>query len=444
MAEARVPPQNLEAEASVLGSILLDSGVLDRLEGQLLPQHFYRESHRQIFQAMLALSGRREPIDLVTLAEELRSQALLDAVGGTPYLIGLGEQVPTAAYGEHYAKIVLEKYALRELIRVAGEIMQSAYDQSEEVEAVVERAERRIFEVGTARRQQRFSPIRELVTESFEYITDVFERKGPAVGVRMGFRDLDELTSGLQPGGLVVLAARPSVGKTALALSIAMNVALRSSKAVAVFALEMSGMQLALRMLCSEARVDMSRVRVGNLAERDLTRLADTADKLSHAQLFIDDSPDLTVGEMRSRARRLMAEHDLGLICVDYLQLMSAGSGSRSEQNRQQEISAISRGLKGLARELDVPVLALSQLSRAVEARPSHRPLLSDLRESGALEQDADVVMFIYRDDYYDRNSERAGIAEIIVAKQRNGPTGVVELQFHAQHVRFNDLARNV
>lgn len=378
--ESRTPPQSLEAEQSVLGSILLDNEVYANLEGSLRPEHFYKEAHRKIYRAVERLFGRGEPMDLVTLTEELRQMGELESVGSVPYLIGLADGVPTAAYADSYAKIVVEKATLRELISASGQIMQTAFDQSLPMEQILDKAERSIFDLSSAKRAHAFAGMGPLVTETFAHIHELFENPDPVSGLRMGFKELDVMTAGLQHSSLNVLAARPSMGKTSFALTIAMNAALREKRTVGVFSLEMSGLQLVLRMLCSEARVDMSRVRNGQLSDRDFQRLADTAGKMSEAKIYIDDRADLTVMELRSRARRLMAEHDLGLIIVDYLQLMSGG-GRFGSENRQQEISSISRGLKALARELDVPVLVLSQLSRAVESRPNKRPMLSDLRE---------------------------------------------------------------
>ena len=440
--ESRTPPQNLEAEQSVLGSILLDNEVYAQIEGTLQAEHFYKESHRKIWRACERLFRRNEPMDLVTLTEELRQTGELEAVGSVPYLIGLADSVPTAAYAESYARIVAEKAVLRDLISASGSIMQTAYDQALPLEQILDKAESGIFELSSNKRTHAFEGMPSLVADSFAQINELFTNPDPITGLRTGFKELDNMTAGLQPSSLNVLAARPSMGKTALALTIGQSVALREGKAVGIFNLEMSAIQLVMRMLCSEARVDMSRVRNGQLSDRDFQRLADTAGKLSDTKIFIDDAADMTVMELRSRSRRLMAEHDLGLIVIDYLQLMQGTSRSGGGENRQQEISNISRGLKLLARELDIPVLVLSQLSRAVESRPNKRPMLSDLRESGAIEQDADLVMFIYRDDYYDPHSEKQGIAEIILGKQRNGPVGTVELQFHNAHVRFNDLAK--
>jgi len=437
----KVLPNNLEAERSVLGAILLDDSASMAVFENLKAQDFYLESHRRIFEKMLLLLNSSRPIDLVTLTEELRQTGDLESVGSVAYLIGLADSVPTAAYAESYARIVTEKATLRDLIGAGGRIMQAAFDQAAPLEEVLDEAEKAIFDLTTRKRKTGFEGMSTLVTETFAEINERFANPNPVSGLRMGFTELDGMTGGLQPSSLNVLAARPSMGKTAFALTIGLNAALREKASVGIFSLEMSAVQLVTRMLCSEARVDMSRVRSGQLSERDFQRLADTAGRMSEAKVFIDDHANMTVMELRSRARRLMAEHGLDLLIIDYLQLMSGSTRSQTE-NRQQEISSISRGLKALARELDVPVLVLSQLSRAVESRPNKRPMLSDLRESGAIEQDADLVTFIYRDEYYDPHSEKHGIAEIIIGKQRNGPTGTVELQFHNAHVRFNDLAR--
>jgi len=354
----------------------------------------------------------------------------------------LSEATPTAAYAEHYARIVAEKWTLRRLIQAAGEAMRLAYEEAGSLDEILDQAGKRILEVALAQTEVEARSMRELVHETFEHIEALFQNKGETAGVRTGFKELDQLIGTLAPGSLNIIAARPAMGKTAFALTIAQHAALKEGVGVGIYSLEMPAAQLVLRMMCSEARIDMNRVRLGQLSDRDFSRLVDVAGRLSEAPIFIDDTPDLTLMELRARARRLRSQHNVGLIIIDYLQLMSGPGGGQKGENRQQEIAAISRGLKALARELGVPVIALSQLSRAVEARPNKRPMLSDLRESGSIEQDADLVMFIYRDEYYNPHSEKAGIAEIIVGKQRNGPTGTVELQFHAQHVRFNDLAK--
>ncbi|ULH14496.1 replicative DNA helicase [Deinococcus sp. KNUC1210] len=440
----RIPPHNNDAEISVLGSILLDNDALIQLGDSVSAEMFYRESHRKIFTCMRTLQERGEPVDLVTLSDDLRTRNQLDEVGGLSYLIGLSEQVPTAAYAEHYARIVQEKYTLRTLIQASGRVMQLAYEAQLPLEDLLDRSEKLIFEVAEQKKSSEATQaMSDVVHDTFEYITLLHSNRGIPDGVASGFRDLDEQISGLQKGSLNVLAARPSMGKTAFALSIAQNVALRGEKVVAVFSLEMPAVQLALRMLCSEGRVDMNRIRSGQLGERDFERLAHAAGRLAEAPMVIDDEPDLTVNALRSKLRRIAAQHgQLGLVVIDYLQLMSGNkSGNGGNENRQQEISLISRSLKSIAREMEVPIMVLSQLSRAVEQRPNHRPMLSDLRESGAIEQDADIVMFIYRDEYYNKETDQQGIAEIIIGKQRNGPVGTVKLQFHSAHVRFNDLA---
>ncbi|WP_104989844.1 replicative DNA helicase [Deinococcus sp. NW-56] len=379
----RVPPHSNDAEISVLGSILLDNDTLTALGDTVTAEMFYREGHRKIFTAMRTLQDRGEPVDLVTLSEDLRVKGQLDEVGGVTYLVGLADQVPTAAYAEHYARIVQEKHTLRQLISASGKAMQLAYEGQMPLEDLLDRAEKMIFEVAEQKKKgEAFQAMGEVVHDTFEYITLLHQNKGIPDGVSSGFRDLDEQISGLQKGSLNVLAARPSMGKTAFALSIAQNVALRGEKTVAVFSLEMPSVQLALRMLCSEARVDMNRIRSGQLNERDFERLAHAAGRLAEAPMVIDDEPDLTLNALRSKLRRIAAQHgQLGLVVIDYLQLMSGGKSSGGSDNRQQEISTISRGLKGLARELEVPIIVLSQLSRAVEQRPNHRPMLSDLRE---------------------------------------------------------------
>jgi replicative DNA helicase len=443
--EGRLPPYNLDAEASLLGSVLLDSTVYESLEGLIAPEAFYKEAHRRIWEAMARLRDRREPVDLVTLSEQLRRAGELEKIGGLSYLVALSEATPSATHADHYSRIVAEKWALRRLITAAGEAIRMAQNQEGSLEEILDTAGRKVLEVSTQGARVEFQQIRELVHETFGQIQQAVDNKGQPAGIKTGFRELDGMIGGLTPGSLNIIAARPSMGKTAWALTIAQNAALRDGVPVAIFSLEMPAVQLTTRMLCSEARVDMNRLRQGQLTSNDFSRMVEVAGRISEAAILIDDTSDLTLMELRARARRLQAQHRLGLIVIDYLQLMSGSSnGKNSGENRQQEIAQISRGLKGLARELEVPVIALSQLSRAVESRPNKRPMLSDLRESGSLEQDADLVMFIYRDDYYNPHSEKAGIAEIIVGKQRNGPIGAVEVQFHAQHVRFNELARDL
>jgi replicative DNA helicase len=434
----RLPPQSLEAEESVLGGILLDNTAMDRVLEFIRPDDFYREAHRRIFRGMLALAERSEPADLVTLAETLRQRGELQDVGGASYLAELAERVPTAANVAHYARIVREKAILRSLIATATEIATKGYEDSRDVKDLLDRAEQSIFAISEREVKPAFVRMDALMTDTFKIVEKLHQQKQAVTGVTTGFADLDRLTAGLQPSDLVIIAARPSMGKTSFALNIAANAALRGGTGVAVFSLEMSKEQLALRMLCCEARVDLSRVRTGHLAPGELGDLAKSAHVLVTTPIYIDDTPAITVLELRAKARRLWRDPQakLGLIVVDYLQLMRSSEGKDS---REQEISEISRSLKALAKELQVPVIALSQLNRQVESRSPPVPRLSDLRESGAIEQDADVIMFIYRDDVYNENSERTGLADIIVAKQRNGPIGKVEVAFLREYTRFEN-----
>lgn len=439
----RIPPHSSDAEASLLSCFLLDNETLVQLGDQLSADMFYREAHRKIFTAIQNLHRQGQPIDLVILMEELRSRKQLDEIGGVSYLAGLADTMPTAVFAEAYLRIVQEKYTLRQLIQAAGQTLQLAYTADQPLEDILDQSQKLVFEVGQLKNSEEFQPIRKVIHETFEHITELHKTGGVGSGIPSGFKDLDTQITGLQPGSLNVLAARPSMGKTALALSIAQNVALRAGKVVAIFSLEMPAVQLVLRMLSSEARLDMARVRSGQLLERDFDRLTDAAARLSDAKMVIDDESDLTIHSLRNKCRRIVKTYqEIGLVVIDYLQLMSGSKSNKGGgENRQQEISTISRGLKGLARELDVPVLVLSQLSRAVESRPNHRPMLSDLRESGAIEQDADIVMFIYRDEYYNKESDQQGIAEVIIGKQRNGPVGTVKLQFNSAQATFNNLA---
>lgn len=435
----RVPPQSLEAEQSVLGAILLDNHAIDRVIEILGEDDFYRESHRKIYRAMLSLTDRSEPADLVTLTEALRSRGDLESVGGSDYLIQLVDRVPTAANVASHAKIVRDRSALRRLITVATEITAAGYDAPPDVREVLDRAENAIFQISEREVKEGFQPMEALMTSTFKLIERLHENKQSVTGVTTGFVDLDKQTAGLQPSDLIIIAARPSMGKTAFCLNIAANAAFRGDVGVAIFSLEMSAEQLAMRMLCSEAKVDLSRVRTGHLAEREFPRLAMAAGKLADSAIYIDDTPAMSVMELRAKARRLMrsAKKKLGLVIVDYLQLMRGSDASRD--SREQEISEISRSLKALAKELHLPVIALSQLNRQVESRNPPIPRLSDLRESGAIEQDADVICFIYREDKYIEESNRKGVAEIIVAKQRNGPVGTVELAFREEYTCFEN-----
>jgi replicative DNA helicase len=434
----RLPPQSLEAEESVLGGILLDNSAVDRVLEFVRPDDFYREAHRRIFRAMLALSERNEPADLVTLSETLRQRGELQDVGGAAYLAELAERVPTAANVAHYARIVREKAILRSLISTATEIATAGYQDSRDVKDLLDRAEQSIFAISEREVKPAFVRMDALMTETFKVVEKLHQQKQSVTGVTTGYADLDRQTAGLQPSDLIIIAARPSMGKTAFVLNIAANAALRGGTGVAVFSLEMSKEQLALRMLCAEARVDLARVRTGHLAPGELGELAQAAHVLISTPVYIDDTPAITVLELRAKARRLWRDPQakLGLIVVDYLQLMRSSEGKDS---REQEISEISRSLKALAKELHVPVIALSQLNRQVENRTPPVPRLSDLRESGAIEQDADVIMFIYRDEAYNEDSDRKGLADIIIAKQRNGPVGKVELAFLREYTRFEN-----
>ena len=435
---SKVPPQHLEAEEFVLGAILIDNQAMNKVLEVLSPSAWYREAHRKIFQAMIELSEANEAIDQVTVSECLRRRNELDQIGGAAYLAKLVAQVPTAANVRHHAKIVQEKALLRNLITVATDIVASGYRDSEKVEDLIDQAERSIFEIAERKMRPSFVPVREIVKASFETIERLYEKKERVTGVPTGFTDLDEMTSGLQPSDLIIVAGRPSMGKTALALSIAQYAAIEKRETVAIFSLEMSKEQLVLRMLCSEARVDAHKLRSGFLGRTDWPKLTSAAGRLAEAPIYIDDSPAMTVLEMRAKARRLKAERGLGLVIVDYLQLMRGRGGA---DNREQEISDISRSLKALAKELAIPVIALSQLSRAVETRGGDKkPQLSDLRESGAIEQDADVVMFIFREEVYRQTEENRGIADILLRKQRNGPTGEIQMAFIDRYTRFENL----
>lgn len=435
----RIPPQNLEAEQAVLGAMLIEKEAIAKAAEFLQARDFYREANRLIFSAMLELFNKGEAVDLVTVTELLRKNDELEKVGGIAYVTALANSVPTAANVVHHGKIVEEKSLLRHLINSATEIAGMGYEDSEKVEVILDKAEKSIMEVSSRKIGGDFAPIKNVIFDAFGKIERLYASKGAITGLASGFRDLDKLTAGFQPSDLILVAARPSMGKTAFTLNIAANVAVRLKETVAFFSLEMSKEQLVQRMLCSEAAIDSQKLRIGELNDEDWNKLITVSDSLSQAPLYIDDTPGITVLEMRSKARRLKMEHGLSLIVIDYLQLMQ-GSSSKGSENRQQEISEISRSLKALARELNVPVIALSQLSRSVESRQVKKPMLSDLRESGSLEQDADIVAFLYREDYYDKETENKNITEIIVAKHRNGPVDSVKLFFHSQFTKFCDL----
>lgn len=435
----RLPPQNLEAEQSVLGSMLLDKDAIYTAVEFLQEEDFYRTAHQRIFKAMIALSDRAEPVDLVTLAEELKKHQLLEKIGGTAFLVSLANAVPTAANVAYYAQIVREKAILRDLISSCTDIITSSYDSPASVDEFLDLAEQRIFEVGSRGKFQDFFPLKEVLVQAFERIERLYDHQKGVTGLSSGFSDLDEISSGLQESDLIIVAARPGMGKTTLALNIAHHIAVREKKPAALFSLEMSREQLAQRLLCSQAHIDSQSLRRGYLSQEDWQKLTRAVGPLSDAPLYIDDSASLSVMEIRSRARRLKAEKGLEVVFVDYLQLMR---GHGRMENRQQELSDISRSLKALAKELCLPVIALSQLSRAVEKRPDRRPILSDLMESGGIEANADMVLFIYREAYYTRDTEKGNMAEIIVAKQRNGPTGTVELYFLDRYNKFVNIAR--
>ncbi len=435
----RIPPQNLEAEQSVLGSMLLDKEAIPAVTEILKSEDFYREDHREIFEAVLDLFAKAEPVDLITVSEQLKLRGNLDNVGGLEYLSNIATSVPTTANVRHYAKIVEEKSILRSLIRVSNEISNISYDASEEVAVVLDRAEKGIFDILQKRNLKGFAHIKDVLVDAFMKLEELYNSKGAVTGIPTGFNDLDLKTSGLQNSDLILIAARPAMGKTAFALNIAQYAAVHAHVPVAVFSLEMAKEQLVNRMLCSEAMVDSQKMRTGKLEDQDLQKLARALGPLSESQIYIDDTPGTSMMEIRAKCRRLKLEKNLGLIIIDYLQLMQ---GKGKTENRQQEISEISRSLKILAKEINVPVITLSQLSRAPEARADHRPMLSDLRESGAIEQDADLVMFLYRDDYYNPDTEKKNIAEVIIAKHRSGSTGTVELVWLGQYTKFGNLEK--
>jgi len=433
----RTLPHNHEAERTVLGAVLVDNQAFNSAAELLTKEDFYRDAHRRIFDAMAALAERSQPIDLVTLKDELVRESALEAVGGAAYLAALVDGVPRITSVEHWSRIIKEKAVLRNLIHAGNRIVQSCFEGEDEAAALLDQAEQSIFGIAEKRIRAGFASMREIVKESFRTIDQLSQSKDVVTGLATGFVDIDEMTSGLQKGDLVIVAARPAMGKTSFCLNVAQHVSMRIGETVGLFSLEMSKEQLALRLLCADARIDAHRLRTGKLNEKDWARLAKSYNDLSQSRLFIDDSATISPLEMRAKCRRLKAEHGLALIIVDYLQLVT--SAGRSE-NRQQELSAISRSMKGLAKELACPVIALSQLSRAPEARTDRRPQLSDLRESGAIEQDADIVMFIYREEEYKPSDENRGIAEIIIGKQRNGPTGSRKLAFIKEFTRFENL----
>ncbi len=437
LSEPRLPPQNLEAEQSVLGAILLENAAMANVMEVLTEEHFYRTGHRKIYVAMLELSEQGEVIDQITLTERLKAKGDLESVGGAASLAELVQAVPTAANVKYHCKIVRDKALLRGLITTSTDIITRGYDGTAPVDELLDFAERSVFSLSQGKVGRSFSQVSHIIKESLDLVDRLSKQQAGVTGVPTGFYDLDDITAGLQPSDLVVIAGRPSMGKTSLALGMAQHAAIHAGSTVGIFSLEMSNAQLVLRMLSSEAHVDSHALRTGRLQKEDWWRLAEAAGHLEQARIFIDDSGALTVQQMRGKARRLKAEVGLDLLIIDYLQLMQ---GRSDVESRQQEISDISRSLKALAKELNIPIVALSQLSRAVEARKPPIPVLADLRESGAIEQDADVVMFIYREELYDPQSEKKGIADILIRKHRNGPTGERQLFFHEKYAKFENL----
>ena len=435
----KLTPQNLEAEMAVLGSMLLDEDAISAATESLDKDSFYKDTHKKIFEAICGLYNANKAVDIITLTDELKRNETLNETGGASFLTALVNSVPTAANINHYVSIVKEKYILRTLINNATKIVSICYESEGNVDEVVDSAERFIFEVSDKKHQGSYLQIKEIIKGSIENIDRLYQKKAHVTGIPTGFIDFDNKTSGLQESDLIVIAGRPSMGKSALALGIAEYAGVVEKIPLAFFSLEMSKEQLVQRMLCAHAKVDAHKVRTGYLSPSDWPRLTAAAGKLSETPIFIDDTPAISVMELRAKARRLKAHHDIKLIILDYMQLMR---GSGNAENRQQEISDISRSLKSLARELSVSVVAISQLSRAVESRTDHRPQLSDLRESGAIEQDADVVVLILREEYYKATSENEGIAEVIIAKQRNGPVGSMKLAFIKEYTRFENIAR--
>jgi replicative DNA helicase len=430
-------PQSIEAEQSVIGSMIIDKNSIAKVMESLEEEDFYRDGHKAIYKAILEMFRNDMAVDLVTLLEYLKSTDMLERAGGVTYITELSASVPTTANLSAYIKIVSDKSTLRKLIKASTTIIEESYNKQDKVESVVDIAEKKIFNIAENRTSKDFEPLSDVLERGFLQIEKLFNNKGEITGVGSGFTDLDSMTSGFQAGDMILIAARPSMGKTTFALNIAEHAALREHKSVVIFSLEMSKEQLAYKLLCSEANVDMLKLRTGALEDSDWENIARATGPLSKAKVYIDDTAGVTVMEMRSKCRRLKLEYGIDLIVIDYLQLMSGGSGT---DNRQQEVSEISRSIKALAKEMECPVIALSQLSRAPEQRADHRPMLSDLRESGSIEQDADLVMFLYRDEYYNKETEDKNIGECIIAKQRNGPVGTVKMAWLGQYSKFGNL----
>ena len=437
----RVPPQNLDAEKSVLASILIDNDNMARALEVLTPEDFYKLGHARIFQAMVGLYERAEPIDLITVTNYLAKAEELETLGGALYLSELVSEIPTSANIVYHCKIVKEKSVLRTLIKAAAEITSLCFEEEYFIDETLDRAEQLVFSISEHRVKTSFVPVKDVIKDTIQLVHNLFDRKEGISGLPTGFIDLDMLTTGFYPGDLIILGARPSMGKTALCLNIAQQVGIQEQMPVAIFSLEMSKEQLVMRILCSEAEVDSKKIRSGHHSREDFLKLTNAASRLSEAKIFIDDSNN-SVLEMRAKARRLKSEHGLGLVIIDYLQLMSSTRGGKGNESREREIAEISRSLKALAKELNVPIIALSQLNRGVEARVDKRPNLSDLRESGAIEQDADVILFLYRDEYYNTDDKsNKGLVELDLAKQRNGPTGVVKLTFIHEYTTFRNYS---
>ncbi len=435
----RIPPHSIEAEQSVLGAMILDKEAINTAIEIIRPDDFYKEANKEIFEAILVLFNKNEPVDLITLSEELKRRGTLENTGGVTYLANLSSGVATTANVKYYCKIVEEKSILRRLIRSCDDVIAKSYENSDEVNAIIEKAEKAIFDITQGRHREGFSPLNEVLLSSFSQIEERAANQGALTGLTTGFIDLDNKLSGLQKSDLVLLAARPSMGKTAISVNIVTNAALKANANVAIFSLEMSKEQLVQRMISATAHVDLQKIISGRLSEEEWIQVINSMGPLSQANIFIDDTAGISLMEMKAKCRRLKIEKGLDLVMIDYLQLMQLDG---RQESRQQEISAISRGLKALAKEMECPVIALSQLSRAPELRSDHRPILSDLRESGAIEQDADVVLFLYRDEYYHEDSEKKNIGEVIIAKHRNGPTGSIELVFKKEFTKFVNMVR--
>lgn len=436
----RIPPHDIEAEQAIIGSMLTDKDAVIAAIEILREQDFYREDNRIIYSAILNLYNRSEPIDIITLKAELKSMGKLEAVGGLEYIVQLPDRVPTTSNVEQYIKIVEEKSMLRALIKIADELITLGYDPTQEVEQVIDTAEKKIFEVMQKKNQKGYSSMKDILIDTFTQLEQLYNQKEMITGVPTGFADLDYRTSGLHNSDLILVAARPAMGKSAFALNIATHAAVRGKVPVAIFSLEMSKEQMANRILCSEAMVDSAKVRTGKIDDEEWGKLAAASGELSEAGIYIDDTPGISVMEIRAKCRKMKLEKNIGLVVIDYLQLVQGSN--RKGGSREQEIAEISRSLKILAKEINVPVIALSQLSRAPEQRVDHRPMLSDLRESGSIEQDADIVMFLYRDDYYNEDTDKKNIAEVIIAKHRSGATGTVELLWLGNYTKFANIDR--